>query len=149
MLANVYCKRYILYTQCFRNQIYSHLHVTGFFTVTAAILLIVSYIRRNKISSVSSSKNSICQALRPRNDPSHSYTDCIYDTASFCTDRAALRFCSWVLFQNISSLSFSMFLLLFGCLLFYLFSNSFIISIIYNFLICDRSEETDFYLQFY
>lgn len=43
MSASVHCKRYILYKQCFRNQIYSHLHVTGFFTATAAILLIVSY----------------------------------------------------------------------------------------------------------
>lgn len=42
MSASVYCKRYILYIQCFRNQIYSHLHVTGFFTAIAPVLLIAS-----------------------------------------------------------------------------------------------------------
>jgi len=93
MSASVHCKRYILYIQCFRNQIYSHLHVTGFFTATTAILLIVSYgIYQNKILSASS-KNSVCQVLRPRSDPSHSYNDFIYDTASFRNDRPALGFC--------------------------------------------------------
>jgi len=67
--------------------------VTGFFTATSAILLIVSYgIYQNEILSASS-KNSVCQALRPRSDPSHSYNDFIYDTASFCNDRPASGFC--------------------------------------------------------
>ena len=89
MSASVHCKRYILYNQCSRNQIYSHLHVTGFSTANAAILLIVSHgIYQNKISSASS-KNSVYQTLRPRSDPSHSYNDFIYDTASFCNDRPA------------------------------------------------------------
>jgi hypothetical protein len=66
--------------------------VTGFFIATA-ILLIVSYgIYQNKISSASS-KNSVCQALRLRSDPSHSYNSFIYDTASFCNDGPALGFC--------------------------------------------------------
>ena len=142
--AGVHCKRYISYIQCFRNQIYSHLHVTGFFTATAAILLIVSYgIYQNTISSASS-KNSVCQALKPRSDPSHSYSDFIYDAAPFCNDWPASGFCWEVLFQNISSLSFSTFLLLFGCLLVSLFSNFFITFMIHDFLMCDHSEETDF-----
>lgn len=92
MSASVHCKRYILHIWRFRNQIYSHLHVTGFFTATA-ILLIVSYgIYQNKISSASG-KNSVCQALRPRSDPSHSYNFFIYDTASFCNDGQASGFC--------------------------------------------------------
>lgn len=76
MSASVHCKRYILYIQCFRNQIYSHLHVTGFFTATAAILLFLMAFTKIKFLSASS-KNPVCQALRPRSDPSHSCNDFI------------------------------------------------------------------------
>lgn len=138
------------YILCFRNQIYSHLHVTGFFTATGAILLIVAYgIHQNKISSASRT-NSVWQALRPRSDPSHSYNDFIYDTASFCNDRPTLGFSRQVQFQNISSL----FLVYIYCYLDVCYSISSLISSLHLWSIIfwcvtDHSEVTDFYLPFY
>lgn len=59
------------------------------------------------------------KALRPRSDPSHSYTDSIYSTASVCIDRPALGFCWWEFFSKVQPVSLSTFLLYFWCLLYY------------------------------
>lgn len=97
---------------------------------------------------LSSSKNSVCQALTPRSDSSHSYSYLFMILLHFVMIGQPRDFVDKFFFKIFHHFLFSTFLLLFGCLLFYLSSNFFITFMIHNFLMCDHSEETDFYLRF-